>query len=83
MSYPLDAFLWRCPIKLWVQVTSALLARFFLFDSDTLRVCPGILPNACHLPGNFHTGRTARNFEVIGSDFFCNIKIWSIHAQLV
>src|SRR6185503_12650135 len=48
-----------------MQIVTAFLAGFLLFDRDSILVRPGILANAGHLPTDFNTRRAGLNRKVI------------------
>ena len=48
----LDAFLFGLAVFFRVEVESALLFRFVFFYLDPERLGVGVLPDACHMPGD-------------------------------
>src|SRR5437588_4474009 len=76
MAYKLYTLLPGSSIKLWIQVVATLLCRLFALNLQRSGLCQGILPDPCHLPGNFHHRCPPRDFKTIIGDLLRYIEIW-------
>lgn len=60
-----------------MQIVPLLLRRFVLLNRNAVRVGPGVLTNARHLPGELHACLASRDLEAIATEFLGNID-WGI-----
>src|SRR5437764_13572403 len=60
-----------------MQIETLLMSGFVLLHYNWVCLRPGILPNACHLPADFHSRCTASDFEMLTGNLLGNMEVWS------
>ena len=72
-------------VEFRMQVGTALLRRLVLFGRTAIRIGPGVLTNAGHLPTNLHTRLAGPDREMVVADFFRNHGLGKLayHRQLI
>src|SRR6476646_7842640 len=76
-----DAHRLRLAVALGVEILALIFRRFVFLNGDPVLVGPGVLSDACDLPGNLHARLATRYLEAVALHLLRDVQVRSRRAD--